>query len=336
MSNSFHIETSTLARYRYFDTTDMDEARQRIASVFQPHRLIPSSTKPARSACMNHVRLRHLAFGSLTYGVEMTVEAGEISDYHLIIIILAGIADVNVGDLRASLGKGQGVVLSPATRFGATFSSDCEQFFLRIDKAAFGDHAGLERGRMAPLLELARPDLSPLLAQIHLLTVSPDTVALAQRDDAVAAALERLLVTSLLAGQPLQPAHAGPVLPRSVRLAEAFIAAHAFEPLTLADIAKAAGVPVRTLLHSLHSFRNTTPMQQVRDARIVRSRQLLLQGLAQSKVADIAALCGFKNPGRFARAYKEKFLETPSDTLRAAKQRAELPAGKQPTLKHDV
>ena len=329
MPNPFHIETSTLLRYRYFDTADMALARQRIAAVFQPHRLIPGPAATARSACMNHVRLRHLAFGSLSYGGEMTVEAGEIADYHLIIIILAGVADVGVGDLTASLGKGQGVVLSPATRFRATFSADCEQFFLRIDQAAFGDQAGLQRGRMAPLLELGRPGLSPLLAQIHLLTVSPDTVALAQRDNAVAAALERLLVTSLLAGQPQQPAqpeHAEAVLPRSVRRAEAFIAAHAVEPLTLADIAEAAGVPVRTLLHSFHSFRNTTPMQLVRDARIVRARQLLLQGQEQSTVAAIAAACGFKNLGRFASAYQEKFLETPSATLRTARRRARRPA----------
>lgn len=333
MSTSFQIDASTLLRYRYFETADMEKARQRIAAVLQPYRLIPGPLHPGQCARMNHVRLRHLAFGSLSYGRPMAVEAEDITDYHLIIIVLAGVAQVSVGELQASLGKGQGVLLAPGTRFGATFSGDCEQFFLRIDKAAFGAHAGLQRGRMAPLLELTRPDLSALLAQIHLLTVSPDTVALAQRDGAVAAALERLLVTSLLAGQALQaavPAHAEPVLPRSVRRAEAFIAAHAVEPLTLADIARAAGVPVRTLLHSFQSFRSSTPMQVVRDARIARSRELLLQGLAQSKVADIAVLCGFGNLGRFASAYKGKFLETPSDTLRAARQRAQRPAIGQP------
>nr|WP_141213138.1 hypothetical protein [Janthinobacterium sp. PC23-8] len=150
MSTSFQIDASTLLRYMYFETADMEEARQRIAAVLQPYRLIPGPLHPGQCARMNHLRLRHLAFGSLSYGRPMTVEAGDITDYHLIIIVLAGVAQVSVGELQASLGKGQGVLLTPGTRFGATFSGDCEQFFLRIDKAAFDAHGGLERGRMAP------------------------------------------------------------------------------------------------------------------------------------------------------------------------------------------
>ena len=67
---------------------------------------------------------------------------------------------------------------------------------------------------------------------------------------------------SATAGQPhhsQQRTASAVLLPRTVRRAEAFIVEHACEPLTLADIANAAGVPVRTLLHSFRRFRNVSP-----------------------------------------------------------------------------
>ncbi|WP_233834230.1 anthranilate 1,2-dioxygenase regulatory protein AndR [Paraburkholderia sp. ZP32-5] len=317
------IEPSALHRYRYFESADIDDARQRIATVLQPHRLTPGSTWPGHLAHMNYVRLENLAFGSLGYGGAMGVEAGELEDYYLVILSLSGYADVSVGGRRTIIGQSQGVVIGPATSFGGTFSGDCEQFIVRVDKQAILNHSGFEHLQMEPIVDLSRPELAPWLAQLQVLTSSPETVALAQRDRRVAVEIERLLVMLLLAGQPhhsQQRTASAVLLPRTVRRAEAFIVEHACEPLTLADIANAAGVPVRTLLHSFRRFRNVSPMQLVREARIDRSREMLLSASENARVVDIALRCGFVNLGRFASAYREKFGEAPSDTLRAARQ----------------
>jgi AraC-like DNA-binding protein len=320
---SLQIEPTALRQYRYFESNDIDDTRQRIASVLQPHRLMPGSSRTAHSAYMNYARLDNLAFGSLCYAGAMGVEAGEIEDYYLVILSLGGYADVSVGGRRTMVGQSQGVVVGPSTSFGGTFSGDCEQFFVRVEKQAILAHAGYEHLQMDPVVDLSRPELAPWLAQLRILASSPETVALAQRDRRVAVELERLLVLLLLAGQPhhsQQRTHTS-LLPRTVRRAEAFIAEHAAEPLTLADIADAAGVPVRTLLQSFRRFRDTSPMQLVREARIDMSRDLLLRAGATERVADIALSCGFVNLGRFASAYRERFGETPSQTLRAVRQR---------------
>jgi transcriptional regulator GlxA family with amidase domain len=106
-----------------------------------------------------------------------------------------------------------------------------------------------------------------------------------------------------------------------VKRAQTFIAERACEPITLADIAEAAGVPVRTLLDGFQRFSHATPMQLVRESRLERAREQLLQARDTDRVADIALGCGFANLGRFASAYREMFGETPSDTLRQVRQR---------------
>jgi AraC-like DNA-binding protein len=323
LSAPFHIEPAALRRYRYFESNDVDDTRQRIATVLQPHRLTPGPALRGRNAYMNYVRLEQLAFGSLAYAGRMGVEAGELGDYYLVILSLSGYADVTVGSRRAMIGQSQGIVIGPHTPFSGTFSGDCEQFFVRIEKQALLSHTGYDRLQMEPTLDLGRPALIPWLAQLRLLVSSPETVALAQRDMRVAVEIERLLVTLLLAGQPHHSQERAPsalLVPRVVRRAETFIAEHASEPLRLSDIADAAGVPVRTLLHSFRKFRDVSPMQLVREARIDRSRALLMQASESDRVADIALNCGFVNLGRFANAYRERFGETPSATLRNARQ----------------
>ncbi|MDE1180492.1 anthranilate 1,2-dioxygenase regulatory protein AndR [Paraburkholderia sp.] len=321
---SLQIAPTALRKYRYFESTDVDDTRQRIATVLQPHRLTPGPAQPGHSAYMNYVRLENLAFGSLGYAGAMSVEAGEIEDYYLVILSLSGYADVSVGSRRTIIGQSQGVVVGPSTRFGGTFSGDCEQFFVRVDKQAILAHSGFEHLQMEPTIDLSRPELAPWLSQLQWLTSSPETVALAQRDRRVAVEIERLLVMLLLAGQPhhsQERAQSAVLLPRTVRRAETYISEHACEPLTLSDIAEAAGVPVRTLLHSFRRFRDVSPMQLVREARIERSREMLMRASDTDRVADIALSCGFVNLGRFANAYREKFGEAPSDTLRASRQR---------------
>ena len=315
------IESSDLRRYRLFESTDVDDTQMRIASVLQPHRLKPGPSRPGRTAYMNCARIERISFGSIGYAGSMTVDAGEIADYYLVILGLRGYGDVSVGSQRMIVGQSQGIVISPRTPFAGTFSDDCEQYFLRVSGDAVRAHSGYEHLRIEAAMDMSRRELAPLLMQLRALAASPETVELAQQNRRVAAELERLIVTLLLAGQPHHSqsrANECASVPKSVRRAEAFIAEHALEPLHVSDIAAAAGVPVRTLLHNFKSFRDTTPMQRVREVRMDQSRELLMQAGENDRVADIALSCGFVNLGRYAKVYREKFGEAPSETLRKA------------------
>ncbi|MBY0466654.1 MAG: AraC family transcriptional regulator [Burkholderiales bacterium] len=104
--------------------------------------------------------------------------------------------------------------------------------------------------------------------------------------------------------------------PKHVRLAEQYIAEQACHAPTLGELAAAAGVSVRTLSAAFRTYRQCTPMQALREARLTGIRAELLLAPAGATVCGIAAQWGYANFGLFAAAYKRRFNETPSQTLR--------------------
>ena len=131
--------------------------------------------------------------------------------------------------------------------------------------------------------------------------------------------LEALVVEHLLAWQPNRIAERiadGPaLLPRHVRRAEELMRADTAASLTLADIARHAGVSVRSLSQAFQQFRGITPMAMLRAIRLDSVRADLLDAPDGASVTEIATRHGFAHLGRFAGFYRQRFGETPRRTL---------------------
>ncbi len=106
------------------------------------------------------------------------------------------------------------------------------------------------------------------------------------------------------------------VVPRHVRRAEAFMRASADQPITMLDVAAAAGCGTATLYASFRRFRNTTPLAVLHSIRLELVREAL--GAADDSVStrSIARQFGFTNPSRFIAAYGKEFGEAPKETRR--------------------
>ena len=73
----------------------------------------------------------------------------------------------------------------------------------------------------------------------------------------------------------------------------------------------------RTLHDAFRRRFGTSPAAHVRALRLQAAREALLGADAElTTVARIAAEHGFAHPGRFAVAYRRRFGESPSATLR--------------------
>ena len=112
-----------------------------------------------------------------------------------------------------------------------------------------------------------------------------------------------------------------PVLlaPRNARLREAveFIHAHAREPISITDVARACHLSTRGLQAAFQNQLSTTPLEYLRGVRLEHVRaELLAAHPDDATVGDIAKRWGFLHLGRFAGSYAEKYGERPSDTLR--------------------
>ncbi|MFI5914255.1 helix-turn-helix transcriptional regulator [Dactylosporangium sp. NPDC051541] len=140
----------------------------------------------------------------------------------------------------------------------------------------------------------------------------------------IAEQLRRAGATALLSVFPnttMTAAHTrgdGRVAPAVVRRAVAFMDAAPERPLTVAEIAAAAGVGPRGLQVAFRRHLGCTPMEHLRRVRLERvHRELRAAGPGDGvTVREAARRWGFANPGRFAAEYRAAYGQPPSRTLR--------------------
>ena len=104
-----------------------------------------------------------------------------------------------------------------------------------------------------------------------------------------------------------------------VRRAAAFIDAHADQPITLADIAAAAGTTSRAVQHAFRRYYDMTPAWYLRRVRLARAHQQLRAADPASgvTVAAVARQWGWASPNQFSAASRRHFGLPPSQTLRS-------------------
>jgi AraC-like DNA-binding protein len=314
------FEPRALRAHRLFESRDLDETRERISRVMQPHDLMPDSRRLGASH-MDFVRIGGLGIGAIAFGDAMRVRVEAVDGYHLLMFCLAGHARVSAMGRTVEVDRRTGVLCAPGEPFDARLSPDCEQFVLRIDAATLAASAGASGLAREPVREpgfdTGEAALAAWRQQLMCIAGSPALLAAAQASPRIAAQVEHLLVDLLVDGLASAVAHARRTdpAPGFVRRAQEFVEAHFAHPLQLADLAHAAGVSERTLRDGFLRFRGTSPMQYLRQIRLEHARELLRHAPSGQRVADIALDCGFTHLGRFALAYRERFGELPSGTI---------------------
>ena len=108
-----------------------------------------------------------------------------------------------------------------------------------------------------------------------------------------------------------------PIAPGFVRRAEEFMRENLCEPINVNQVAAAVNVSRRTLSQGFERYRNYTASQFLREERLAIVRKELLTARERNlSVTEIALNCGFLHLSKFATAYRKRFGENPSDTLR--------------------
>lgn len=148
----------------------------------------------------------------------------------------------------------------------------------------------------------------------------------------IARKLEDILLSAVLLGLP----HTGVAdllhdeartpkdLPDRARL---WLEDHYAEPVTVTDLARAVGISVRQLQHVFGERFGVTPTETLRAIRLMQARRILQDSTSDTypTIAAVAHRCGFSHLSRFAIAYRDRFGESPSDTLRRANGRLDTP-----------
>jgi AraC-like DNA-binding protein len=179
-----------------------------------------------------------------------------------------------------------------------------------------------ERLRFEPSVDLTRGGQG-IVAAVQTLRRALEQCGKAGPPPVLAAEIEHGILSALLLGQPhnytdaIFSARALPA-PRVVRRVVELIESAPETAFTVADLAECAGVSERSLHAAFRRQLGTSPMAYVRRRRLEQAHDELLRldpggGV---KVTDVALRHGFAHTGRFAAAYRERFGEPPSVTLR--------------------
>ncbi len=327
MSESFEVRS--LNSKPLFETTDPDQISWYMSDAFRPNRSQLSNRRSRADFCHRQVAFASTSINAVRYGREALVDAPPTHDTFLGMFTVSGFADVDQGQQTFTTRPGTFCVLNPSQHLHIRLSEDFEQLTVKlrtsnVQRALFEitevdasrplefapQNFDLQGGAasFAHLVEYICQDMSR--------TGSALTQPCVSRN--LESALANLLVSEfthsyseLLQRQIRAPA------PYYVKRAEEYIREHLDDPLTLAEIAQAAGTSVRSLQCGFRQFRDTTPTAYLREQRLERAREMLRRAAQDSiSITDVALACGFRHLSKFAQYYRHRFGETPMATKR--------------------
>jgi AraC-like DNA-binding protein len=267
------------------------------------------------------LRMGSLSMAIVEFGGAMRLEADAKTNDYLLMSCLRGSGEFQVDDQHIRLTDGQVFFAHPCRNLSANLSPGCVRLVLNI---------GPDLMRSVGLFGLdeqigsATTEMAPLLDQLQLILASQSLLQMIREDAQVSRDMENLLVSLLRSCRQRilsRPREQAVVVSRDVRRAEIFIRAHAQDPICLDDIVRVSGVSARALQSNFMRFRQTTPTHFLRDVRLEMAHKRLLDARDTGLVSNVALESGFGHLGRFSKFYRERYGESPSETLRRSTMR---------------
>lgn len=322
-----------LAAFSRVATADVDAAADAVGRIFCPHRLTPEhGTSSEFFALHNSAMFGGLSVNYVAYGGSVTIDPGCLERFFLVQIPVHGAARVETAARDFATAPGAAAsLLSPTIATRMTWQGDCAQIILLVERRLLEQRAAALSGQPAnavefePAVDLSTADGRALQSEIMQFVDLAERVGPRQPlSPAVAANLRETLLGALLHGQHHSASEAiarfggrAEALPSSLRRAREFLDAHADEPLDLMQLAASAGVGIRALQLGFRRHFGTSISEMLRDIRLAHLNARLAAASPDDSITDIAFELGFTHLSRMASAYRAKFGETPSATLRA-------------------
>jgi AraC-like DNA-binding protein len=277
--------------------------------------------------CINCAILPSLSVGYLQNGTPVVTRSRYgLSDYQILLPIHNPM-DVRSDGQNILGGPWRAVVSSPQRNFWAKAHGRGARFRICITERAVRDQLAALLGDLPvmPLEFASAMDLTTGFGKRfarHILTAVDD---FEQANSIMASPMtvvsfEQFILGELLLCHPHNYTKALESLNRSiasrdVRRAIEFMHANLEAPLTIERIAATAGVAGQTLFKHFRDTCGISPMRYVRNLRFERAHQELLKAGEGSQISAIALRWGFAHLGRFAVEYRQRFGESPSETL---------------------
>lgn len=323
---------AALYRNRLFRSDVRVEAHDHVSRELVDHVLHWKRGTP--DAAMFKGELNQLKMYLLQYGAEVEVTPQPFDEFTLVHTSLAGGAEVEVDGQRLEVTEGRTAVLAPRRSVRLRWYPGTKQLIVKVPHALLRELAQREADEplgLSPGYLIARGHASQwdLLsgALLHAIALPREAAC----DSAWLDHFERNVALFLLAHQPSGPLPAPDAGAGVSRVLEAtgttpaiggrnridalteYLDARLGAPVALEDMARAAGVSVRTLNELCRRHLGVTPMELLRQRRLDAARACLRMQ-PNASITETALRFGFGHLGRFSHYYFERFRELPRQT----------------------
>ncbi len=318
-----------LARFEVFRSSSCDEIVHHVSNALVDHQMeIRNPGKKKSDARMNRVELGGCALAYIEQGVEVSIDTATLESRYLLFTDLGSETQTEVLGESFDVAPDTAALYSPSSAAHIRMGAKAKHLHLTLDRAAVERHletlTGVTvRGPIVfePRLSLTSNGGALLKDLIRLLIERLDDGDDLLQSPLVIANLEDTLMTTLLTGH--RHSHAGrfenkpaALVPRQVELVEDYIQANADRPLKMKDLAAVANVSARSIQQAFRRHRGYSPKAFLNSVRLERARESLLTARVGESITRTALDCGFAHLGRFSSAYRMRFGESPSQTLR--------------------
>lgn len=306
-------------RSQVFTACAPGEVSEYVGRHLGSHRLQIGRDTAAR-ASLAHRGFAALDLCRLHYAGQVRILAPALNELYHLQILLRGRCLWQGREGIRDYGPGELMLLNPSEPVDLVYSDDCEKFIVKLP-ATLLERVCQARGWTLPAggIRFARPVAQrPSRDIVDLLRLICHEAEVALPNGFQEPYLQ-ILASKLLLQLPSNlaaPASRGEPCNRFAQLVE-YIEAHLGEELTPRQLAAQAHLSERGLFSLFQREAGCAPLEFVRQRRLERVRQVLLDPQAGARsVTEVALAHGFLHLGRFAQQYKARFGESPSTTWR--------------------
>ena len=307
--------------------SDLDQVQSSISSLITPHRLsLKNQTQPLH-AQMRSAQFGNIALVRLGYGADVRIQPDELNSFYLLQIPQKGHATVRSGTETIDSCPKTATLLNPNTAIDMVWHADNEQLMIKIDRGFLEHQAQVlgwdlsANGLVFPAKLQAHSGVNWQLMLRYLVDCARNADEVVQ-SDLVVRQLELLVATSLLDIHPpitaKKPRVSTHILPKHLQQAEDYLYQYAHEAITMAHLESLLGLSSRSIYAAFKTHLGLSPMQYLRQIRLDRIRaDLLNANPATTSVLEVSLKWGIMHQGRLSADYKQRFGETPRQTLQS-------------------
>ena len=311
------------------DSTDLDHARAELSRLYHPLDVSRPDGADPFGLHFEVIQLGPLTVGELRFAGATGMPAPDLTGYHVTLPTAGRVRTRHAGVEVTATPAETAAVFCPNAPVATRHEARTTELDVKIDGPALERELSALLGRdvdgpidLHPTMDLSTGAARSWCRLVRLMHAElPHRESLIYRP-LIAEQMRHGVLSGLLLSVPHRfhaelVAPARPAAPRAIQRVVDLIHAEPERAFTVADLAAAGGMSVRSLQEGFRRHIGGTPMSHLQQVRLARVHEALRQAdPARTTVASVAHRWGFAHLGRFAAAYRARFGESPSATLR--------------------